>query len=169
MKWKVSKELYLFSMLTISFPSIIKISPRIVFFPYYCESLLNVRVRFPPLIYIFLMDYTSVSQAHGLIVAQVSGNLVFQVPLFQVCLLPSSVGFLLVPDPIIRSVKLISGLSVVSSRKRRVEVVITAVTCCAFIFLLLGGSFLHRFHKVRKLNDEVFVDVEGSFSIFACF
>lgn len=49
----------------------------------------------------------------------------------------------------------------VSGKKKRVQVVMTGVTCGLFILLLLGAAFLHRFHKVRKLKQDVFVDVEG--------
>nr|XP_027078316.1 probable LRR receptor-like serine/threonine-protein kinase At5g63710 isoform X3 [Coffea arabica] len=49
----------------------------------------------------------------------------------------------------------------VSGKKKRVQVVITGVTCGLFILLLLGGAFLHQFHKVRKFKQDVFVDVEG--------
>lgn len=48
-----------------------------------------------------------------------------------------------------------------SRKKKKVEVVITAATCGAFILLLLGGAFVYRFRKIGKLEQEVFVDVQG--------
>ncbi|KAL3498010.1 hypothetical protein ACH5RR_040742 [Cinchona calisaya] len=80
----------------------------------------------------------------------------FSIPTFNFTgtLLTCGIGF---QQPCVSS----SSVPVVSSKKRRVQVVITGVTCGAFILLLLGGAFLHRFHKLRKLKHEVFVDVEG--------
>lgn len=61
--------------------------------------------------------------------------------------------------------------SAASRKKKKIEVVITAATCGAFVLLLLVGAFVYRLRKVGKLRHEVFVDVEGifSFSGFAYF
>ncbi|CAI9108739.1 OLC1v1008416C1 [Oldenlandia corymbosa var. corymbosa] len=54
-----------------------------------------------------------------------------------------------------------SSLVAVSSKKRRVEVIITGVACGTFVLLVVGAALLHWYHKVRNPKREVFVDVEG--------
>lgn len=48
----------------------------------------------------------------------------------------------------------------VSSRKSRLEIVISGVSCGAFILLSLGAIFMYRYHKMHRLHD-LFVDVAG--------
>lgn len=54
-----------------------------------------------------------------------------------------------------------SSLPAVSTRKSKLKVVITGVTCGAFFLLLLGAIFMYRFHRVRTSKHDVFVDVAG--------
>ncbi|KAL7230908.1 hypothetical protein ACSBR2_009232 [Camellia fascicularis] len=48
----------------------------------------------------------------------------------------------------------------VSSRKSRLEIVISGVSCGAFILLSLGAIFMYQYHKMHRLHD-LFVDVAG--------
>ncbi|KAL8034651.1 hypothetical protein ABFX02_12G042600 [Erythranthe guttata] len=56
----------------------------------------------------------------------------------------------------------ISSSSVpVSKRKSKVQILVTIASVGAFSLLLLGAFFGYRFHRVRKLKQDVFVDVAG--------
>lgn len=97
-----------------------------------------------------------------LLVAPVCRNLAFQVPHFQVY------SFLLLHCSIscqydIYSFWYVLDIAAVSTRKSKLKVVITGVSCGAFFLLLLGAIFMYRFHRVRtsKSKHDVFVDVAG--------
>ncbi|GMP26435.1 hypothetical protein CsSME_00002868 [Camellia sinensis var. sinensis] len=49
----------------------------------------------------------------------------------------------------------------VSSRKSRLEIVISGVSCGAFILLSLGAIFMYRYHKMHRRRHDLFVDVAG--------
>ncbi|KAK4382612.1 putative LRR receptor-like serine/threonine-protein kinase [Sesamum angolense] len=49
----------------------------------------------------------------------------------------------------------------VSKGRSKVQVAVTAASICAFSLLLLGAFFGYRFHRVRKLKHDIFVDVAG--------
>ncbi|KAG8373654.1 hypothetical protein BUALT_Bualt11G0046700 [Buddleja alternifolia] len=49
----------------------------------------------------------------------------------------------------------------VTTRKSKVQVVVTAASIGAFSLLLLGAIFGYRFHRVHKHKHEIFVDVAG--------
>uniref|UniRef100_A0A5B6YG53 non-specific serine/threonine protein kinase n=2 Tax=Davidia involucrata TaxID=16924 RepID=A0A5B6YG53_DAVIN len=49
----------------------------------------------------------------------------------------------------------------VSTRKSKLEIVITGASCGAFILLLLGALFVYRSRQVQKLKHDQFVDVAG--------
>ncbi|KAK4426734.1 putative LRR receptor-like serine/threonine-protein kinase [Sesamum alatum] len=56
----------------------------------------------------------------------------------------------------------VSSSSVPGSKgKSKVQVAVTAASICAFSLLLLGAFFGYRFHRVRKLKHDIFVDVAG--------
>ncbi|XAR73143.1 Non-specific serine/threonine protein kinase [Bertholletia excelsa] len=49
----------------------------------------------------------------------------------------------------------------VSPRKSRLEVVISGVTCGALFLLSVGALFTYRYHKMRRIKHDLFVDVAG--------
>ncbi|XP_052204898.1 probable LRR receptor-like serine/threonine-protein kinase At5g63710 isoform X2 [Diospyros lotus] len=49
----------------------------------------------------------------------------------------------------------------VSSRKSRLEIVISGVSCGVFILLSLGAIFTYRYQKMHRLERDLFVDVSG--------
>ncbi|XP_028123078.1 probable LRR receptor-like serine/threonine-protein kinase At5g63710 isoform X7 [Camellia sinensis] len=54
-----------------------------------------------------------------------------------------------------------SPVPAVSSRKSRLEIVISGVSCGAFILLSLGAIFMYRYHKMHRRRHDLFVDVAG--------
>ncbi|XP_050256089.1 probable LRR receptor-like serine/threonine-protein kinase At5g63710 [Quercus robur] len=64
-------------------------------------------------------------------------------------------------DPSLKQPCVSSSSLPVSTRKKTLEVVITSASCGAFLLLALGAMFSYRYHYVRKLKHEVFVDVSG--------
>ncbi|XP_057496801.1 probable LRR receptor-like serine/threonine-protein kinase At5g63710 isoform X3 [Actinidia eriantha] len=54
-----------------------------------------------------------------------------------------------------------SPVPAVSSRKSRLEIVISSVSCGVFIFLSLGAIFTYRYYKMHRVRHDLFVDVAG--------
>ncbi|GFY87501.1 leucine-rich repeat protein kinase family protein [Actinidia rufa] len=54
-----------------------------------------------------------------------------------------------------------SPVPAVSSRKARLEIVISSVSCGLFVLLSLGAIFLYRYRKMRRVRHDLFVDVAG--------
>ena len=110
----------------------------------------------------------SVLQEHILLLTLAWSNLVFLALLFQVC----SYCFRMSSCPNYLGDTYIYDIFAVSTRKKTRGVVITSASCGAFLLLALGAMFSYRYHYVRKLKHEVFVDVSGNFSfgifIFNC-
>lgn len=48
-----------------------------------------------------------------------------------------------------------------STRKSKLDVVITGASCGAFVLLLLGAICVYRFRRMHKLKHDLFVDVAG--------
>lgn len=95
-----------------------------------------------------------------LFVVVVYRNLVFQVPLSQVCV-TLAIDFC---STICQfdfgrsiSVDIVAG----STRKSKLKAVITGVTSGAFVLLVLGAIFMYRSYRVRRSKHDVYVDVEG--------